>query len=63
MIEYIDFQIGAAGNPNQSDPGGGSIESCFALVVGLSGSYDIRHASEWGGGTVATVRDGQLQVL
>jgi hypothetical protein len=63
MIEYLDYQISVAGESHPMDIGGASIESCAALVAGQKGDFDIRRAAEWGGGIVATIRNGELQTL
>ena len=62
-FEYFDLQIGPKGQQRVGDVGGGSIESCAELVQGQPGDFDIRRSAEWGGGIVATIRAGELQIL
>ena len=40
-----------------------AIESCAEYVKNTQGTFEIRRAAEWGGGVVATVRDGQLTLI
>ncbi len=61
-MEYLDFQVGIAGNPQFSDMGGASIERCAAFVSGRPNDFDIRRSAEWGGEVVASVRSGQLVI-
>ena len=62
-FEYLNFQLGVAGQPQLDDVGGESIERCAGLVAGKPGDFDIRRSAEWGGGIVATVCNGQLRIL
>lgn len=62
-LEYLNFQVSVAGQQSINDMGGESIESCVALVAGKTGDFDVRRSAEWGGGVVATIRNGELSVL
>lgn len=54
-IEYLNFQVGVAGDPQLDDLGGDSIDRCVEIVKGKDGVFDIRRSAEWGGGIVATI--------
>jgi hypothetical protein len=61
--KYLEYQVGLAGQPTLGDPGGDSINTCAQIVKGRAGDFDIRRSAEWGGGVVALIRNGKLQVL